>query len=37
VVVEGYGEEMIERVEAAGYTVVWQDARSALLRRASEG
>jgi hypothetical protein len=33
VVVEGYGDEMIERVEAAGYTVVWQDERSALLQR----
>lgn len=37
VVVEGYGEEMVTRIETAGYSVVWQDERSTLLRWAAEG
>lgn len=32
-VVEGYGQAMVDRVTAAGYTEIWRDERSVLLRR----
>ncbi len=37
VVVEGYGQTMVDRVLAAGYEEIWRSDRAVLLRRPSTG